>query len=144
MLYNCVQVIVNLHKEIDQLKEENRLLRSKLGLQSEGDITSSAVLKTNVEMNPSSGLSLPFTSFFRTAPPAVGEENEAIPPNGMVNSNKCGWMLDKERMLTQLRTAERLLCKKIPSNSSENLQVNCVHLCIYDFCRILLTLGVSK
>lgn len=100
------------------------MLRSKLGLPPEGDINSSGLLKANAEINPS-GPAIQFASFFRTAAPAaagpsVGEENDGFLTGGMVNNNKFGWMLDKERMLTQLRTAERLLCKKMPP---ENLQV---------------------
>lgn len=89
---------------------------------AEGDITSSALLQTNADMNQRV-LPLGLANFPKSlAPVCVG--NEAFVTGPMENSNQCGWMLDKERMLTQLRTAERLLCKKMPSNTMESLK-NC-------------------
>lgn len=96
------------------------MLRSKLGLSAEGDIKDDAALRPSPENQ--CPMPLAITPFSKPLA-RVGEENDAFVSREIMNSNQCGWMLDKERMLTQLRTAERLLCNKMPSNARDNPQV---------------------
>ncbi|KAH7293487.1 hypothetical protein KP509_28G028000 [Ceratopteris richardii] len=114
------KVIVNLRKEIEQLKKENILLRSKLGLPAEGDIKDNASSQPDIETNQKQ-ISMTVAPFSKSVG-HVGDENEPDFSRETLVSNQCGWMLDKERMLTQLRTAERLLCNKMAPSAKENSQ----------------------
>nr|AMS24259.1 kinesin OrphIII protein [Marsilea vestita] len=120
------KALLDLKKEVDRLKAENKLLRSRLGLPLDGDINSMDIESIPVpipqvkEDVTNTGLSLALSSLAKSIPSApVDENNDSVLTEGILNS-KCGWMLDKERMLTQLRTAERLLCKKMHTGSVQS------------------------